>query len=233
MLSDHSDHSDHEHHHNHDEHHHDHGHSHEHGHTHGLVDPSIIRSKAGVKAVSLSLAVLLITSLLQFGLYRLSGSVALLSDLIHNGGDSLTAIPLGLAFFLQSKKGERWAGYSVVLVILLSALLALYEVIGKFLHPSTPTHLWALFAAGVVGVIGNEIAAVIRWQAGKRLDSPALIADGTHARADGIVSAGVIVSTMLIALGFPIADPIIGLVIVGLILRSTWQSWNTIRNSHS
>lgn len=225
----------HEHHseHEHGEHHHEHGHSHEpgHGHTHGLVDPSIVRSKAGVKAVSLSLAILLITSLLQLGLYGLSGSVALLSDLIHNGGDALTAIPLGLAFFLQSKKGERWAGYSVVLVILFSAVIALYEVIDKFMHPSTPTHLWALFAAGVIGVIGNEIAAIIRWRAGKRLDSPALIADGMHARADGIVSGGVIVSTVLIAIGFPIADPIIGLVIVGLILRSTWQSWQTIRQA--
>lgn len=222
---------DHEHH----DHHHDSHHSHdqEHGHSHGLVDPSIIRSKEGVKAVSLSLVVLLITSFLQLGLYGLSGSVALLSDLIHNGGDALTAIPLGLAFFLQSKKGERWAGYSVVFVIFVSALVALYEVVGKFMNPSTPTHLWALFAAGVIGVIGNEIAAVIRWRAGKRLKSPALIADGMHARADGIVSGGVIVSTILIALGFPIADPIIGLVIVGLILRSTWQSWVTIRSARS
>jgi cation diffusion facilitator family transporter len=224
----------HEHHHHDDSHHsHDHGdHAHGHGHTHGLVDESIIRSKEGVKAVSLSLAVLLITSLLQFGLYNLSGSVALLSDLIHNGGDALTAIPLGLAFYLKSKKGERWAGYCVVLVIFISAVIALTQVIDKFVHPSTPDHLWALFAAGVIGVIGNEVAAVIRWRAGKKLNSPALIADGTHARADGIVSGGVIVTTIFLALGFPIADPIIGLIIVGLILRSTWQSWVTIRASH-
>lgn len=226
----------HEHHgHDHDESHHDrsHGHSHDeaHGHTHGLVDPSIIRSKAGVKAVSLSLAVLLVASILQFAIYRMSHSVALLTDVIHNGGDALTAIPLGLAFFLRSKKGERWAGYCVVLVILVSAVVALYQVIEKFLHPSTPTHLWALFIAGIIGVVGNEVAAVIRWRAGKRLDSAALIADGNHAKADGYVSAGIIVSTIFIALGLPIADPIIGLVITGLILQSTWQSWQTIRQA--
>lgn len=223
--------TDHHHSHDHDDHDH-HSHDEAHGHTHGLVDPSIVRSKEGVKAVSISFAVLFIASMLQLFLFSMSGSVALLTDLIHNAGDALTAIPLGLAFYLQSKKGERWAGYCVVFVILVSAIIALVEVIDKFINPSTPTHLWALLLAGVIGVIGNEIAAVIRWRAGKRLNSPALIADGTHARADGIVSGGVILSTILIALGLPIADPIIGLIIVGLILRSTWQSWQTIKGSH-
>ena len=204
-------------------------HDHDHDHSHGLVDPSIVRSRAGVRAVSLSLAVLLVTSVVQLAVFMLSGSVALLTDVIHNGGDALTAIPLGIAFFLRSRRGERWAGYVVVAVILASALLALYEVIDRFLHPQTPTHLWALFLAGIVGVIGNEVAAVIRWRAGKRLDSPALIADGIHARADGYVSAGIIASAAFIALGLPIADPIIGLVITGLILHSTWESWTTIR----
>lgn len=229
-MSGHHEHTEHNHEDNHD---HSHGHSHDevHGHTHGLVDPSIVRSKAGVKAVSLSLAVLLLASILQFVLYKLSHSVALLTDVIHNGGDALTAIPLGLAFFLRSKKGERWAGYCVVLVILISAVIALYQVIEKFLHPSAPTHLWGLFVAGVIGIIGNEIAAVIRWRAGKRLNSPALIADGNHAKADGYVSGGIIVSTIFIALGLPIADPIIGLIITGLILQSTWQSWQTIRQA--
>lgn len=218
-------------------HHHDHDHSHshshgeKHGHTHGLVDPSIVRSKEGVKAVSISFGVLLVASLLQLIAYRQSGSVALLTDLIHNAGDALTAVPLGLAFYFHSKKGERWAGYVVVGVIFISAVLAFFQVIEKFMHPQTPTHLWALLLAGVIGVVGNEIAAIIRWRAGKRLDSPALIADGNHARADGFVSAGVIVSTILIAIGFPIADPIIGLVITAMILHSTWQSWQTIRGS--
>jgi cation diffusion facilitator family transporter len=200
-----------------------------HEHSHGLVDPSIVRSRAGVKAVTLSLAVLLVTSLVQLAVFLLSDSVALLTDVIHNGGDSLTAIPLGIAFFLRSRRGELWAGYFVVAVILASALLALLEVIDRFLHPQSPTHLWALFLAGVIGVIGNEVAAIIRWRAGRRLDSPALIADGIHARADGYVSAGIIVSAFFIAIGLPIADPIIGLIISGLILHSTWESWETIR----
>ena len=215
-----------------EEHHGHHGHEHHrggHDHTHGLVDPSIVRSKAGVKAVSLSLAVLLASALVQLIVVALSDSVALLTDVIHNGGDALTAIPLGIAFLLRSHRGERWAGYVVVAVILASALLALVEVVDRFLHPQTPTHLWALLAAGVVGVVGNEIAAVIRWRAGRRLDSPALIADGNHARADGYVSAGIIVSTAFIAVGLPIADPVIGLLISVLILHTTWESWVTIR----
>lgn len=200
-----------------------------HDHSHGLVDPSIVRSRAGVRAVSLSLAVLLLTSVVQLGVFLISDSVALLTDVIHNGGDALTAIPLGIAFFLRSRRGEVWAGYIVVLTILVSALVALYEVVDRFVHPQTPSHLWVLFLAGVVGVIGNEVAAVIRWRAGKRLDSPALVADGIHARADGYVSAGIVASAAFIALGVPIADPIIGLVITGLILHSTWESWGTVR----
>ena len=202
-----------------------------HAHTHGLVDPSIVRSRAGVKAVALSLAVLLTTSVAQFFIYRTSSSVALLTDVIHNGGDALTAIPLGAAFLVRSRQAERWSGYFVVVAILISALLALQQVIERFLHPSTPTHLGALLLAGVFGVIGNEVAALIRWRAGRRLDSAALIADGHHARADGYVSAGIIASTLLIALGLPIADPIIGLLITGLILRATWQSWTTVRRA--
>jgi cation diffusion facilitator family transporter len=200
-----------------------------HEHSHGLVDPSIVRSRAGVKAVSLSLVVLLVTSLVQLAVFLVSDSVALLTDVIHNGGDALTAIPLGAAFILRSRRGERWAGYFVVAVILASALLALVQVIDRFMHPQTPTNLWALFAAGVVGVVGNEIAAIIRWRAGKRLDSPALIADGNHARADGYASAGIIVSAAFIAAGLPVADPIVGLVISVLIFHSTWESWVTIR----
>jgi cation diffusion facilitator family transporter len=207
---------------------HDHHHDHE-DHSHGLVDPSIVRSKAGVKAVSLSLAVLLVASLTQLLVFLLSGSVALLTDVIHNGGDALTAIPLGMAFLLRSRRGERWAGYFVVAVVLASALLALVQVIERFLHPQTPTHLWALLMAGIAGVLGNEVAAVIRWRAGRRLGSPALIADGNHARADGYVSGGIIVSTAFIALGVPIADPVIGLIITALIFHTTWESWVTIR----
>jgi cation diffusion facilitator family transporter len=222
---------DHEHHHDGHDHGQEHDHGHEHGHSHGLVDPSIVRSREGVRAVALSLAVLLTASLVQLVVYLLSDSVALLTDVIHNGGDALTAIPLGAAFLLRSRRGEVWAGYCVVAVILTSALVALVEVVHRFLNPHTPTHLGALLVAGVVGVIGNEVAAVIRWRAGKRLGSPALVADGNHARADGYVSAGIIASTALVALGLPVADPVIGLVITVLILRATWDSWRTIRQA--
>ena len=199
------------------------------GHSHGLVDPTIVRSRAGVRAVSLSLVVLLVTAFVQLLIFLVSDSVALLTDVIHNGGDALTAIPLGMAFVLRSRRGERWAGYIVVAVIFTSAVLALVEVIDRLLHPQTPSHLVALLVAGLVGVVGNEVAAFIRWRAGKRLCSPALVADGNHARADGYVSAGIIASSVLIALGLPIADPVIGLVITALIFHATWESWLTIR----
>lgn len=208
---------------------HDHEDGH-HGHSHGLVDPSIVRSRAGVRAVSLSLVVLLVAALAQLFVFLLSDSVALLTDVIHNGGDALTAIPLGIAFLLRSRRAELWAGYCIVAVVLASAVLALVEVVQRFLHPQTPTHLWALLIAGVVGVVGNEVAALVRWRAGRRLSSAALIADGNHARADGYVSAGIIASTILIALGLPIADPVIGLIITALILHATWESWQTIRH---
>ena len=201
----------------------------EHGHSHGpFVDRSIIRSRAGIKAVSLSLAVLTVTAAAQTAIYVLVLSVALLADLIHNFGDALTAIPLGLAFFLRSARGERWAGFAVVFTIFVSACVALVQTILRFIHPHTLTHLWWLAAAGVIGFVGNEIAAQIRSRAGKRLNSPALIADGNHARSDGFVSLGVLASAAIVALGAPLADPIIGLVITLVILRITWQSWRTV-----
>jgi cation diffusion facilitator family transporter len=199
------------------------------GHSHGLVDRSIVRSRAGVRAVSISLAVLTATALIQAAIYSRTLSVALLADLIHNFGDALTAIPLGIAFFLRSARGERLGGLAVVLAIFVSACVALAQTIERFLHPRELTHLWLLAAAGVIGFVGNEIAAKIRTQAGRRLDSPALIADGNHARVDGFVSLGVIGSAVVVALGAPIADPIIGLVITVVILKITWDSWRTIR----
>ena len=211
-----------------EKHHHHNGHADEHGHTHGLVDPSILRSRQGIKAVSFSFAILFITAGLQVGVFAYSNSVALLADLIHNFGDALTAVPLGLAFFLRSARGEKWAGYFVVLLILISALVAGYESIQRFIHPIVPTHLWALAIAGIIGFLGNEFAAIIRTRAGKRLQSPALIADGHHARVDGLVSLGVLASALLVALGLSVADPLIGLAITLLILRITWQSWQTV-----
>ena len=202
----------------------------EHDHAHGpFVDPSIIRSRAGIKAVALSLAVLAVTAAAQTAIYVVVLSVALLADLIHNFGDALTAIPLGLAFFLRSARGERWAGVAVVATIFISAMVALVQTIHRFIQPHTLTHLWWLAAAGVIGFAGNEIAAQIRSRAGRRLNSPALIADGNHARVDGFVSLGVLATAAVVALGFPLADPIIGLVITLVILHITWESWHTVR----
>ena len=215
-------------HHDHD-HHHDDGDGHSHGHTHGLVDPSIVRSRAGVRAVSISLLVLGATAAAQVAVFTLSGSVALLADLIHNAGDALTAVPLGIAFFLRSARGERIAGLGVVLAIFVSACVALYETIGRFINPQHLSHLWALAAAGVIGFAGNELAAFVRLRAGRRLESPALVADGNHARIDGVVSLGVVVSAAAVAAGVPVADPVVGLVITIVILRITIDSWRTVQ----
>jgi cation diffusion facilitator family transporter len=205
-------------------------HGHEgHGHSHGLVDRSIVRSREGVKAVSISLAVLGVAAGIQLFIFALSGSVALLADLIHNFGDALTAVPLGIAFFLRSVRGEKLAGLAVVLAIFVSACVALYETILRFIHPQHLSHLWVLAAAGVVGFIGNEIAAQVRLRAGRRLASAAMTADGNHARIDGFVSLGVVASAIVVGLGAPVADPIIGLAITLVILKITWDSWNTVR----
>ena len=202
---------------------------HEHAHSHGLVDPSIIRSRAGVNAVLLSLAVLGATAAVQAVIFALSGSVALLADLIHNAGDALTAIPVGAAFLLRSDRAEKWAGYAVVLAIFVSACVALYETIQRLLHPEELSHLWALAGAGLIGFLGNELAARIRTAAGQRLRSPALVADGKHARVDGFVSLGVIASAVLVGLGWEEGDPIVGLLITVVILKVTWDAWRTVR----
>ena len=211
---------------------HDHGdHSHgasAHGHSHGLVDRSIVRSHEGVKAVAISLAVLAVTALAQTAIFATSGSVALLADLIHNFGDALTAIPLGIAFYLRSFRAEKLAGLAVVAAIFVSACVALYETIQRLIHPHTLTHLWILAAAGAIGFAGNEIAARVRLRAGDRLSSPALLADGAHARIDGFVSLGVVASAIVVALGVRIADPLIGLAITIVILKITWDSWRTV-----
>jgi cation diffusion facilitator family transporter len=215
-----------------DGHGHDHeGHSHggENGHSHGLVHDSIKRSREGVRAVLISLGVLGAAAVVQTLVFALSGSVALLADLIHNFGDALTAIPLGIAFVLRSERAERGAGLFVVAAIFISACVAGAEAVLRLIHQNPPNHLWALAAAGAVGYVGNFIAAKVRTRAGERVDSAALIADGRHARADAYVSLAVIASATVVAVGLPIADPLIGLAITLVILRITWQSWATVR----
>jgi cation diffusion facilitator family transporter len=206
---------------------------HDHGHSHGLIDPSITRSRAGLRAVGTSLVILGVTAALQTVIYVATGSVALLADLIHNFGDALTAVPLAAAFLLRSRKGEEYAGLAVVGAIFISACFAVAFAVERLINPSPPDHLIALAVAGAVGFLGNELAARVRLRAGRRLDSPALIADGNHARSDGFVSLGVVLSAGLVAIGMSAADPLIALAIAGVILRITWQSWTTVRGGHT
>jgi cation diffusion facilitator family transporter len=201
----------------------------DHGHSHGLVHASIKRSREGVRAVALALVVLAVTAAGQAIVFVASGSVALLADLIHNVGDAATAIPLGIAFVLRSERAERLAGLAVVAAIFVSACVAGYEAIDRLVHPQDVEALGALALAGALGFAGNWVAGIIRTRAGRRLDSPALVADGDHARADAYVSLGVIASAVVVALGVRVADPLIGLAITIVILRITWRSWGTVR----
>jgi cation diffusion facilitator family transporter len=211
---------------------HGNGHHDEHeDHSHGLVDRSILRSREGVRTVAIALAVLGVAAVAQLFIFGLSGSVALLADLIHNFGDALTAVPLGIAFFLRSAHGEKIAGLFVVLAIGVSATVALIETIIRFIHPQDLHHLAALAGAGVIGFVGNGVAAQVRLRGGRRLGSAALVADGNHARIDGFVSLGVIGSAIAAWFGAPSLDPVIGLGITLVILKITWDSWNTVRHS--
>jgi cation diffusion facilitator family transporter len=201
-----------------------------HAHRHGLIDPTIKRSRAGIRAVALSLLVLVLAAAAQAVIFALTSSVALLADLIHNFGDAATAFPLAAAFALRSVRVERGAGLAVVFAIAVSAAIAGYEAIDRLIHPHDVTHLGALAAGGLIGYSGNWIAAQIRTRAGERLNSPALVADGNHARADAYVSLGVVASASAVAIGADIADPLIGLGITLVILKITWDSWRTVRN---
>jgi cation diffusion facilitator family transporter len=220
-------------------HHHGHGGDHGHSHTHGAIDPSIATSERGLWAVKWSLVGLLITASLQAAVFWLSGSVALLADLIHNIGDALTALPLGVAFIIGRRKPterfaygygrlEDLAGLAVIGVVLVSAMITAYESIERFYHPQPLHHLGALAAAACIGFIGNELVALFRMRVGREISSAALIADGQHAMADGLVSLAVLCSAVGVGLGYPWADPVIGLVITGVLLKIVWESGQTI-----
>jgi len=217
----------------------EHGHSHGsaggHGHTHGLIDPSIASTERGVWAVKWSFVILAVTAAIQFAVVLLSGSVALLADMIHNVGDATTAIPLWIAFVLARRKpsetftyglgrAEDLAGILIVLIILFSALVAGYQAVARLLHPEPVQQLGWLALAGVVGLIGNEVVAVFRIRVGRQMNSAALIADGYHARTDGITSLAVALGAAGIWMGYPLADPIIGLLITIAIFGIVWQS---------
>jgi cation diffusion facilitator family transporter len=218
---------------------HRHGHGAEHGHAHGAVDPSIATSERGIWAVKWSFAVLFVTALLQVVVVALSGSVALLSDTIHNFGDALTAVPLWVAFALARLGASRrftfgygrvedLAGVVVVLIILFSAVVAGYQAIERLLNPQPIELLWAVAAAAVIGFVGNEAVAVFRIRVGRQIGSAALVADGYHARTDGWTSLAVLLGAVGVWLGYPLADPIIGLLIAAAILVIVWQSGKTV-----
>src|SRR5215203_5304448 len=217
--------------------HHDHGHAH--AHTHGAVDPSIATSERGIWAIKWSFIGLLATALLQLAVVLLSGSVALLSDTIHNFGDAATAIPLGIAFALTRLGASRrftfgygrvedLVGVVVVLIILFSAVVAGYQAIDRLIHPQPIELLWAVAVASVVGFLGNEAVAVFRIRVGREIGSAALVADGYHARTDGWTSLAVLAGAVGVWLGYPLADPLVGLLIAAAILVIVWQSGKAV-----
>jgi len=214
---------------------HDHDDGHDHGHTHGVIDPSIATTEHGIWAVKWSFVLLAITAALQLIVVVASGSVALLADTIHNIADATTAIPLWIAFVLVRRpptrvfnyglgRVEDLAGIAIVLIILFSAIVAGYEAIDRLIHPQPITQLGWVIAAGLIGFLGNEVVAVFRIRVGREISSTALIADGYHARTDGLTSLAVVVGAIGVWFGFPLADPIVGLLITLAIFGIVWQS---------
>jgi cation diffusion facilitator family transporter len=217
----------------------DHGHSHGHSHTHGTVNATILTTDRGIWAVKWSFIWLFLTALLQLAIVFYSGSVALLADSIHNFGDAATAIPLAVAFILARRKPtkrftygfgrvEDLAGVAVVLTILFSAIVAGYQSIHRLLHPQAIGHLWVVAVASIIGFWGNEWVAFFRIKVGKEIGSAALIADGHHARVDGLTSLAVLGGVIGVWLGFPLADPIIGLLITVTIFFIVWDSAKSV-----
>ena len=225
--------------------HENHGHEHqdqgpsneggEHSHAHGYVDASIATSDRGLWAIKWSFILLFVTAILQITVFYFSRSVGLLADTIHNFGDAATAIPLGIAFlFARLKPTKRFpfgygrvedlAGIAVVLTILTSAVVAGYEAVQRIIHPQPVGYLWAVVIASIIGFLGNEGVAVFRIKVGKEIGSAALIADGYHARTDGWTSLAVLVGAIGVWLGYPMADPIVGIGITIAILFIVWDS---------
>jgi cation diffusion facilitator family transporter len=217
-----------------DEHRHD-GPAHSHGHRHGVVDPSIIATRRGLRALTWSFVGLMATAIVQAVVVGLSGSVALLADTVHNFADAATAIPLGIAFLLARRAATRrfthglgrvedFAGLLIVLTIAASAVAAGYEAVRRLVQPHPIDLLWAVVGASIIGFLGNEAVALYRIRVGREIGSAALIADGYHARVDGWTSLAVLVGAIGVFTGYPLADPIVGLVISLAIAVIVWQS---------
>ncbi len=224
--------------HPHDHHHEDSG-SHSHIHTHGAIDPGILDTQQGIAAVKWSFLGLFMTAFLQLAIVFLSNSTALLADTLHNFTDAATAFPLWIAFTVTHWKPtkrftygygrvEDLAGLVVVLAIASSAIGAAWVAIDRLFHPQTVDYIGAVICASIIGFLGNEVVARIRIRAGKKIGSAALIADGVHARADGITSLSVLLGALGVWLGYPLADPIVGLFISVLICRVVWQSSKSV-----
>jgi cation diffusion facilitator family transporter len=217
------------------------GHSHHgsHGHTHGVIDAMIATTDRGIWAIKWSFVILALTAAMQIVVVVISGSVALLADTIHNVADATTAIPLWIAFVLARRKPtktfthglgrvEDLAGIIIVTIILFSALVAGYQAINRLIHPQAVSHIGWLIGAGIIGFIGNEVVAVFRIRVGREINSAALIADGYHARTDGLTSLAVVAGAIGVWLGFPLADPIVGLLITLAIFGIVWQSARSV-----
>lgn len=207
----------------------------EHGHTHGAIEPALLDSERGIRTVKWSLVAMFVTALLQVVVVAFTGSVALLADTIHNFGDALTAIPLWIAFALSRRpptrrytygygRAEDLAGLAIILMILVSAIVAGYESIDRLLNPQEVRNLWAVALAALIGLAGNEGVAYFRIRVGRQIGSAALVADGYHAAVDGLTSLAVLIGAVGVWLGYPLADPIVGLVITVAILKILWDS---------
>jgi cation diffusion facilitator family transporter len=219
---------------------HEHVHQHAaHVHTHGAIDPTILTTERGIWAIKWSFMGLFATALFQIVIVLLSGSVALLADTIHNLGDAATAVPLWIAFRLARLSPNRrftygygrvedLAGVAIVITILFSAIIAGYESVSRLFNPLAVEYLWAVIIASIVGFLGNEAVAMFRIKVGKEIGSAALIADGHHARIDGLTSLAVLFGAVGVWLGYPLADPLVGLLITGAIFRIVWQSGKSV-----
>lgn len=208
-------------------------------HSHGVIDPSLASSERGLWAVQWSTAGLLVTVLLQMGAVYLSGSVALLADLLHNVGDIISAVPLGIAFWMGRWSPNRrfqygygrvedLAGVMIILIIAASAVATGYESIQRFIHPQPLEHLGAVAIAAGIGFIGNESVALFRIRVGNEIGSAALVADGYHARVDGLVSLAVVISAVGLWFGYTWADPLVGLGITFALIHIVWESGQTV-----
>lgn len=209
------------------------------GHAHGVVGPGVAASGRGIRTLAWSFAGLALTALIQTGVVLASGSVGLLADAIHNFADAATAIPLAVAFLLARMaptrrfphgygRVEDLAGVFIVATVLGSAVLAGYEAFSRLLHPTPVEHLGAVAGASLVGFLGNEAVAVFRIRVGREIGSAALVADGYHARVDGLTSLAVLAGAVGVWLGYPAADALSGLLITLVILRVVWTSTRAV-----